>query len=265
MMGNWTDSRDGFARLGTEYTPDYRGYVINVRDEGEDWYVYAWDERNGVTAYLARAATENAAREILEIHAGIRRSGFLCEAWVSEEVGHCPEDATGVRWLDSERTGKRVRLLFCPAHSHIFSALTWDPISTYRDEWGIEPEASRIIGGRRGPVREGEPTWVVMVDHACQAPYVRSTLRRALAKTEPTWSDTDYVNAARSLVFKLPDHGPWYLTRVELHTIRIALERRRARYGRFTGPGNYEAHEVIAQRITWASEYAIRRRQQDLS
>ncbi|MFJ7907472.1 hypothetical protein [Kitasatospora sp. NPDC096204] len=265
-MTGWTDTREGFARLGAEYTPDYRGYVINVRDEGEDWYVYAWDERNGVTAYLCHADTENAAREILEIHAGIRRSGFLCEVWTSEEVGHCPEGATVVRFTDSKRKpGKHVRILECPQHALRSESWTKLPISQYRDEYGIDPEDSGIIGGRLGPVREGESTWAVMVDHTCQAPYVRSTLRRALAKTEPTWSDTDYVNAARSLVFNLPEDGPWYLTRVELHTIRIALERRRAKYGRFTGPGNCEAYEAIAERITEASEHAIRRRQQGLS
>ncbi|MFF1908596.1 hypothetical protein [Kitasatospora sp. NPDC058218] len=264
-MSNWTDTRDGFARLGAEYTPDYSGYVINVRDEGEDWYVYAWDERNGVTAYLARAATENAAREILEIHAGLRHSGFLCEVFVSDEVGHCPEGATGVRWTDSKRTSGRVRVLLCPHHGGVFDDWAWSPISQYRAEWGIALEESGIPGGRRGPLRDGESTWVVEVDHTCQAPYVRNTLRRALAKTAPTWSSSDYVSAARALVKSLPDEGPWYLTRVELHTIRIALERRRARYVQCTAPGNCDAHTVITERITEASEHAIRRRQQDLS
>ncbi|MFE4514787.1 hypothetical protein ACFRMQ_11435 [Kitasatospora sp. NPDC056783] len=262
-MNNWTDTREGFARLGAEYTPDYRGYVINVLDGGEEWYVYAWNERTGVTAYLARAATENAAREILETHAGLRRSGYLCEVFASDSVGHCPEDATGVRWTDSKRSGERVRVLLCPHHGEVFDDWTWSPISQYRDEWGIAPEEG-ITGGRLGPLREGEQTWVVLVDNTCQAPYVRNTLRRALAKIEPTWSSSDYVSAARWLASNLPDDGPWYLTRTELHTIRIAVERRRSRYPAHRAAAT-AATDAIAARITEASEHAIRRRQQGLS
>ncbi|MFB7906384.1 hypothetical protein ACFC1T_08155 [Kitasatospora sp. NPDC056076] len=241
--------------------------MINIRDEGEDWYVYAWDERNGVTAYLARAVTENSAREILEIHAGLRRSGYLCEVFASDSVGHCPEDATGVRWTDSKRTGERVHVLLCPHHGGVFDDWAWTPISAYLTEWGIDPEDTGIIGGRLGPLRDGDQTWVVLVDNTCQAPFIRNTLRRALAASEPVWAGTEYVNAAVRLSHNLPDEGPWYLTREELHATRIAVERR-SRWARGTwcpGTGTDENHAVIAQRVIEASEHAIRHRQQGLS
>ncbi|MFJ4093415.1 hypothetical protein ACIPYS_17695 [Kitasatospora sp. NPDC089913] len=268
-MSDWTDTREGFARLGDEYTPDYRGYVINVRDEGEDWYIYAWDDRNGVTSYLARAATENAARELLELYAGIKQSGFLCDIYVSEAVGHCPESAVFVEWTHSKRdSGKQVHILQCARHSFLHDP-TWTrtPIPEYRDEWGIDVEDTGIIGGRRGPLRDGEPTWVVLVDNTCQAPFIRATLRRALAASESVWAGTDHVNAAVHLSHNLPDEGPWTLTRTELHTIATAVKRR-SKWGRGVwcpGTGEDEHHAVIAQRITEASEHAIRRRQQGLS
>ncbi|MDH6705434.1 hypothetical protein P3T27_002144 [Kitasatospora sp. MAA19] len=263
-MSSWTGTREGFARLGAEYTPDYQGYVINVRDEGEDWYVYAWDDRNGVTAYLARAATENSAREILEIHAGFRRSGYLCEAWVSKEVGHCPENATGVRWADF-RTERRIHSLFCPAHSEVHPSWAWTPISTYLAEWGIDPENTAMSGGRRGPFHDGEQTWVVITDGPCASGHVLSSLRRALAAKEPVWAGTEYVNAARELQDQLPHEGPWTLTRTELHTIRRAMSRFRGRGPWCQATGQCGFHDLMVERITEASEHAIRHRQQGLS
>ncbi|MFJ5882693.1 hypothetical protein [Kitasatospora cineracea] len=263
-MVQWTDTREGYARLGEEYTPDYRGYVINVSDIGEDWYVYAWNERTGTTDWLTRTDTEAVAREILEVWTGVTRSGYLCEIYVSDEIGHCSDNATMVRFTDSKRRpGKHVRIMECSEHVYRSDSWVRLAIPEYRQRWEIDPADSALIGGRLGPVQDGERTWYIEVDHTCQAPFLRSTLRRALNAAEPVWAGTEYVNAARHLSFNLPDSGPWYLTRTELHTLRQALERRRA--GGSWGAGvtaSCEALDAMAERITAASEHAIRRAQQ---
>lgn len=72
--------------------------------------------------------------------------------------------------------------------------------------------------------------------HACNA-YIRTTLRRALEfqGRDNIWSGTEYVNAAHGMVGVLgwsdilPDEPVWELTKLELMTIRRALEWRQGK------------------------------------
>lgn len=77
---------------------------------------------------------------------------------------------------------------------------------------------------------------VATYSYACTA-YVRTTLRRALAlqSTDNVWVGTEYVNTARGMVGVLgwseilPDEQTWELTKLELMTIRRALEWRESK------------------------------------
>ncbi len=72
-----------------------------------------------------------------------------------------------------------------------------------------------------------EPLWAV------QAPHLRCTLKRALAlqSAHNVWSGTEHINNAVAMAYgdQLPDSGRWELTRSQLHTLKIAIEWRRAR------------------------------------
>ncbi|ARF73793.1 hypothetical protein B7C62_17105 [Kitasatospora albolonga] len=71
-----------------------------------------------------------------------------------------------------------------------------------------------------------EPQWIV------QAPYLRCTLKRALAlqSAHNVWSGTEHIENAVSMAYgdQLPDFGRWELTRSQLRTLKIAIEWRRA-------------------------------------
>lgn len=87
-----------------------------------------------------------------------------------------------------------------------------------------------VCGHRKSPVEKRYT--VATYSYACTA-YVRTTLRRALElqSTQNVWSGTDYVNTGRSLVSlsKLPDEQTWELSKLELMTIHLALEWRKAK------------------------------------
>ncbi|MGW2840621.1 hypothetical protein ACWCWD_22860 [Streptomyces sp. NPDC001493] len=71
-----------------------------------------------------------------------------------------------------------------------------------------------------------EPQWTV------QAPYLRCTLKRALAlqSAHNVWSGTEHINNAVAMAYgdQLPDSRRWELTRSQLRTLKIAIEWRRA-------------------------------------
>ncbi|MFD0370816.1 hypothetical protein [Streptomyces sp. NPDC127114] len=71
------------------------------------------------------------------------------------------------------------------------------------------------------------PQWTV------QAPHLRCILRRALAVRpgHNVWPGTEHINNALAMAYggELPDSGPWYLTRSQLRTLKIAIEWRRAK------------------------------------
>lgn len=72
--------------------------------------------------------------------------------------------------------------------------------------------------------------------YTCTA-YVRTTLRRALEfqGKDNVWAGAEYVNAAKAMCGNqtwenfLPDKETWSLTKLELMTIKSALEWRRAK------------------------------------
>jgi hypothetical protein len=72
-----------------------------------------------------------------------------------------------------------------------------------------------------------KPQWTV------QAPYLRSTLKRALElqATQNVWSGAENINNAVEMAYgdELPDSGRWLLTRSQLRTLKIAIEWRRAK------------------------------------
>ncbi|MFE4639205.1 hypothetical protein ACFRJ1_38285 [Streptomyces sp. NPDC056773] len=73
---------------------------------------------------------------------------------------------------------------------------------------------------------------VIQPAYRVQAPYLRTTLRRALAlqSAQNVWAGTEHISNARGLVSgELPDGGPWILTRSQLTTLVIALRWRSAR------------------------------------
>ncbi|MGW7292872.1 hypothetical protein ACWGIB_10855 [Streptomyces xiamenensis] len=87
-----------------------------------------------------------------------------------------------------------------------------------------------------------EPRWTV------QVPHLRCTLKRALAlqSTRPVWSEAEDVNNAVMMVHgvDLPDSGRLFLTRSQLHTLKIAIEWRRENRAASNGR---TAPDILAQ------------------
>ncbi|MEU7230136.1 hypothetical protein [Streptomyces chrestomyceticus] len=73
-----------------------------------------------------------------------------------------------------------------------------------------------------------KPRWVV------QAPYLRTTLRRALEfqATQNVWSDAEHVNNATSMIHgnEITDTGPWEFTKSQLSTLVAAIKWRRGKH-----------------------------------
>ncbi|MER7043635.1 hypothetical protein [Streptomyces jumonjinensis] len=74
-----------------------------------------------------------------------------------------------------------------------------------------------------------KPGWTV------QAPYLRTTLRRALEfqSVQSVWSGAEHINNAIAMLYsdELSDSGPWMLTKSQLSTLVAATEWRRAKRG----------------------------------
>lgn len=97
------------------------------------------------------------------------------------------------------------------------------------------------------------PGWTV------QAPYVRTTLRRALAlqPTQNVWRSTEHISNATAMIYgdELPDSGRWTLTKSQLATLVIALKWRRAKreaFGSDTAPDTLAHYEEIEEAVTQA-------------
>jgi len=117
---------------------------------------------------------------------------------------------------------------------------TWFAYSHTRGEghaWiaeGTKEEVMRALKEHKGTADTRYT--VATYSYACTA-YVRTTLRRALElqSTHNVWAGSEYVNAAKAMVpntyvtCKLPDETTWELTKLELMTIHLALEWRKAK------------------------------------
>ncbi|MFJ8385553.1 hypothetical protein ACIQ9Q_13775 [Streptomyces sp. NPDC094438] len=97
------------------------------------------------------------------------------------------------------------------------------------------------------------PGWTV------QAPYVRTTLRRALElrSAQNVWTGTEHISNARGMIHgdELPDSGRWTLTKSQLATLVIALKWRRAKRGTWeanTAPDVIAHYEEIEDAVTEA-------------
>ncbi|MGA4842103.1 hypothetical protein [Streptomyces sp. G45] len=98
-----------------------------------------------------------------------------------------------------------------------------------------------------------KPRWTV------QAPYVRSTLRRALElqPAQRVWSSAEHINNAIVMIYgdELPDSGPWLLTTSQLATLVTALKWRHSKRGtweRNTAPETLAHYEEIESAIAQA-------------
>ncbi|NEC21199.1 hypothetical protein [Streptomyces parvus] len=137
----------GYPQLGR--ADEYSGYVVQVQgtEDGhpEKWFTYAFDRDDRLTYWIGDGATEAEAKARLE---RLVEHGWICEVFVSDEAGHCKEQAMTVRstW-DRPRTN-RLRVLLCEKHRNVLP--DWDRmtirqhIRTYNGLMQDEP----IIGAR---------------------------------------------------------------------------------------------------------------------
>ncbi|MFD8594532.1 hypothetical protein ACFV1L_05985 [Kitasatospora sp. NPDC059646] len=249
-MVQWTDPREGYARLGKEFTPEYRGYVINISEIGQEWYAYAWDSASASHTWVAGTETEHRARTVLEIYTGETCSGLLCEEALNAFAGRCPNTATFVRWTTAAPGARHVRVTYCSEHAGSLSGWTLTPISEYLRDRKIIPDDRAKTGGCLGQAQGGERTWSIAVDCPCQG----LLIRRALRQGRPRRANAGCLEAARELISHLPNSGPWYLRQTELHIIRWVLERLPAG-GR---PDPHSARRIMTERIAAASDEAFR-------
>ncbi|MCC3767279.1 hypothetical protein [Streptomyces sp. UNOC14_S4] len=97
------------------------------------------------------------------------------------------------------------------------------------------------------------PRWTV------QAPYVRTTLRRALGaqSAQDVWSGTEHINNATAMIYgnDLPDSGQWTFTKSQLATLVIALKWRRVNrdsFGTDTASDTLAHYEEIEDAVNQA-------------
>ncbi|MFJ8041235.1 hypothetical protein ACIRBX_12085 [Kitasatospora sp. NPDC096147] len=253
-MTVWHKRTPNVWNLGQEGTDDYRGYVARVRDHREEWYIYLWDAKAGVHHWFYHSDTEETARQILAVHTGVERSGYLCEVYVGAESGHCANDAVVVHFTD-DGNGGHARVILCAQHRKTLQYWTRLPLPDYVARYGLT-DVLAVPGRRRGPSRDGEQSYVVMPDNERQGPWLRSVLNLALEPTsDPVFNGTDSVNAANFLrhARNLPDAGPWALTRVELRTLVIALRRQEFRRSRLDDVDQAAIRELIRETYSAAT------------
>lgn len=75
--------------------------------------------------------------------------------------------------------------------------------------------------------------FVIKPKRSVQAPHLRCTLKRALAlqSTQNVWAGPEHIKNAVTMAYggQLPDFRRWELTHSQLHTLKVAIEWRRAK------------------------------------
>jgi hypothetical protein len=149
-MTEWIERYNGLSKFGVESTPEYRGYVVRVDSapNPERWFTYAFDQADQHTYWIGMSDTEDDAKAVLD---RLLSEGWKCEVFVNDDTGHCKDQAVKVKhtWYERKgKPGKRLRLLLCETHGHIFPEWEDMPIREYVNTYnGLEQDAP-IIGPR---------------------------------------------------------------------------------------------------------------------
>ncbi|MFE6226915.1 hypothetical protein [Streptomyces sp. NPDC057854] len=153
-MAEWQQGGyDGVHCFGSQWTGDYRGYVVRSQDSGdgvpERWEVYSWDHLTETHVWVAGTSDLGSAKAAL---GNITPGGHKCEVFVSQYVGHCPERATIIKNYEGDTTRG---ILLCGVHMRtVLREQSSVPVERWEAVHGpITHESGPIVGERVMPAK----------------------------------------------------------------------------------------------------------------